>query len=311
MLKDTVALLRTFKGFSRKSVLKELVEVLGDSSFDDAGMFELEGWKIVVTAEGIVEDIILEDPWSAGYYSVMTNVNDALVKGARPVGYWNVLSSNSPGIRRKIAEGIKFGLDKYAIKPLKGHTEPDTPHHSIVAGIVGIAKNFIPSTTANEKNDIIVAIDLDGKFERKGWVHTFDSIHHKTTQQIQQRMDGIIGVANQKLAEASRDISGPGIVGSLAMMCESSGKGAEVDLAKLPKPAMLDLDSWLTTYPSSGFIFATSKPEPCLEILRSNGFTTEKVGKITPIPKILVKYGNEQETFIDFRKESCFAQLGG
>jgi hypothetical protein len=297
---------KNFKGIARKSALGELLPVLGENMYDDAGVLEVGETKIVVSTDGIVEDLVREDPWLAGFYSVVVNVNDVVAKGARPLGYTSVLSSDSSETRLKVVQGIKHGIEKYRLKFLKGHTHPDTSFSAIDAAVVGTAKNVLSSATARVRDSLIVAIDLNGKFGVKGWVRAFDSVLAKSSREVLARLEAIIQIANEKLANACRDISGPGIIGTIAMLCESSRVGCKIDLHTIPKPSNLDLQEWLITYPSTGFVLSTSQPEECLQILREHELTANLVGDITEEKTVKISYQGQSETFMKLDEESIF-----
>ncbi len=150
-LKEIVRAARTFKGFSRKAQIGEIVKILGEVDYDDAGVLDIEDLHIVVSTDGITEDLVKSDPWFAGYYSVLVNVNDVVIKGARPLGYVNVISGSREN-RRKMAEGIKAGLGKYDVKLLKGHTHPDSSYEAIDAAVVGIAKKVVRGSLSRSRN---------------------------------------------------------------------------------------------------------------------------------------------------------------
>jgi selenophosphate synthetase-related protein len=298
--------LREFKGITRKSVLGELMPILGENVYDDAGVLDAGGVKVVVSADGIVEDLVRDDPWLAGFYSVVVNVNDVVAKGARPLGYVHVLSSSSPSVRRQVVKGIKHGLDKYDLRFLKGHTHPDTSYDAIDSAIVGIAHNVLSSAFARPKDKIIFAVDLDGDVGLKGWVKTFDSVVSKTSKQVLSRLEAVIQLAEKELVHACRDVSGPGIIGTIAMLCESSHVGASIIIDDIPKPEDLSMQDWLTTYPSTGFVFSTNKPQKCAKLLRKHGLTANVVGMISSKRAIRISYRGQAETFMDLEKESIF-----
>jgi selenophosphate synthetase-related protein len=298
--------LKEFKGITRKSVLGELFPILGEKLYDDAGVLEIGDFKVVVSADGIVEDLVREDPWLAGFYSVVVNVNDVVAKGARPLGYAHVLASNSSSMRRQIVSGIRQGIQKYGLQFLKGHTHPDTSYDAIDAIVVGVAHNVLSSATAKPEDSLIIALDLDGKSGSKSWVKTFDSVMFKNSEQVLNRLEAIVNVAEKKLAHACRDISGPGIVGTITMLCESSHVGASIQIDSIPKPEDLDILDWLMTYPSIGFVLATDTPQKCLSLLRKHGLTADVAGKITKTKTIQISYQGQDETFMNLEKESIF-----
>ncbi len=303
-LAQVISAAKNYKGLKRKLEIGEIIQILGESDYDDAGVLDMGDLKIVVSADGITEDLVKSDPWFAGYYSVLVNVNDVVVKGAKPMGYVDVISG-SPETRRKMAEGIKTGLEKYGLKLLKGHTHPDSSYEAIDAAVVGIAKRVAKGTDARPGDKLIMAIDLEGSFGTKGWVRCFDSTLHRTRDDLQLMVSTIVAAIDNGYISSSRDISAPGILGSLAMLCEASGVGATVDLETIPKPPMISLSDWLISYPAMGFIFA-SKDVAILETLRGVGFSAEVVGNFTESKQITVSMGNEKGVFMDLALESVF-----
>ena len=302
--------LRNFKGITRKSALGELLTILGDTAYDDAGVLVIDGIKIVVSSDGIVEDIVRENPWVAGFFSVLVNVNDVVAKGAHPLGYVNVVSSSSVNIRREITRGVKYGIDKYQLKFLKGHTHPDTPFDAVDGAVVGIARNILPSTSAKVGDFLVVAIDLQGKFGTKGWVRTFDSISTKSSEVVLNRLEAMIEVAEKELAHAARDISGPGVIGTIAMLCESSRVGADITLETIPRPKDVGLTDWLMTYPAIGFVLSTDNPKECLAVLRKHGLKASTTGRILSEKTIQLTYEGSSEILMNLDEESIFGLRG-
>ncbi len=306
-LSSILASSRNFKGLTRKLQIGSILDVLGESELDDAGILELGDLKIVVSTDGITEDLVKSDPWFAGYYSVLVNVNDILVKGAEPLGYVNVMSCPDHERRLKMAQGIKAGLDKYDLKLLKGHTHPDSSYDAIDAAVIGTARKVARSTTARPGDTLIIAMDLAGSFGVKGWVKCFDSTFNKPKEELKRMTGAIIELIQSGHIHASRDISAPGLLGSLAMLCEASSVGAEIDLEKIPHPERLPLSKWMTSYPAMGFIFAArSDPEGVVDRLRAVGFASEIAGRFTEDQKIIALLGGESGEFIDLAKESVF-----
>ena len=307
-LADLIAELRRFRGLTRKSALGEILDILDETSYDDAGFFEVGTGdiKVVVSCDGIVENLVESDPSLAGYYSVLANVNDVVAKGAQPVGFVNIISSSSNEVRRKVAEGIQNGLKKYRLKLLKGHTHPDTSYSAVDAMVIGMTKNVLPSTTAKVNDSLIMAVDLDGKFDSKDWMKTFDSTTMKPTQEVLDRLDSMIKLAERRLANAARDISGPGITGTIAMLCESSQVGAKVNVESIPKPVGVELKDWLTTYPGMSFVISTKQPAECLHLLRKHKLAAEIIGEITADKRIWLSYRGQRAIFFDLKNESVF-----
>jgi len=304
-LSEILTTAKEYKGFTRKAEIGEIVATMGGCDLDDAGIMDLGGRYIVVSTDGITEELVKSDPWFAGYYSVLVNVNDVVVKGGRPLGYVNVISSPNRENRLAMAKGIQAGLVKFNLKLLKGHTHPDSSCESVTSAVIGEAKRVVRATTAREGDLLAVAIDLAGAFGVKGWVKCFDSTVKKTKREIGSMVDAIIGFIEAGGVTASRDISAPGTLGTLAMLCEASGVGAEIDLGLIPRPKASPLDEWLITYPAMGYLFGVES-EATLAPLQKAGFAVRLVGKFTSEKKIVARLGGESGIFLDMSKESIF-----
>ena len=300
--------LKRYKGLTRKSCIRVLANVFTtECKYDDAGWFKVGDEEyIVVSTDGITEDLVKADPLRAGFYSVLANVNDVVAKGAKPVGFAGVIASKNPETRLKLTKGIKKAIDIYNLMILKMHAHPDATFESVSGTLIRLAKEIIPSSTAKIDDNVVIGIDISGEFGTDGWVRTFDSIQKLDKEEVFKRINAIIQIAEKKFANATRDISAPGMLGSLAMLCESSRMGAVVKIEDIPKPTDVELEKWLTCYPSFGFIITTGKPKKCVEILEEGGYEAKVVGKMSKERKIEVEYLGENETFLDLEKEPIF-----
>jgi selenophosphate synthetase-related protein len=305
-LKNIIQELGKYKGLTRKALQGKILEIFEEKKFDDAGSLDVGEYKVVISCDGIDENLVKNNPRLAGYYSVIVNVNDVVSKGAKPVGFLNIISSSSSRVRHQIAQGMKDGLEKYGLKLLKGHTHPDTSYDAIDAVVVGITKNAPISPYANVDDSILMAVDLFGEFESKGWVRTFDSIINKSKSEILHRLNSVIILSEKGLAHGAKDISGPGVVGTIAMLCESSRLGAIINLESIPKPTNIKLVDWLTTYPGIGFIISTNQPKDCLEVFENHDLSSAVIGRILKEKRIWLSYKNESALFMDLMKKSVF-----
>jgi len=305
-LSDLVVRLRNFEGLTRKAALGEILEIFEEKGYDDAGFLDVGDFKVVISCDGIVENLVRNDPLLAGYYSVLVNVNDIVAKGAYPLGFVSIISSSSSKIRRKVSEGIKDGLKKYRVKLLKGHLHPDTSYDAVDAAAIGLARNILPSTNARVGDSLLVAVDVVGKYGSKGWLKTFDSTTMKSSKDVRHRLNSMIEIAMRRLANAARDISGPGVIGTITMLCESSRVGAKIDLEKVPKPDDICLEEWLMAYPGIGFVISTRQPVECLHLLQHSELSAATVGKITSNREIWLSYRKRQELFFDLKRQSIF-----
>ena len=56
------------------------------------------------------------------------------------------------------------------------------------------------------------------------------------------------------IAVAAKDVSMPGVIGSLAMLLEPNRLGVSVDLDAVPVPAGVSVADWLCCFPTFAFL---------------------------------------------------------
>jgi len=306
MLKDLISRTRQFQGLTRKSVLGEIMEIFHQPTYDDAGLLTISGVNVVASVDCILETIVDRNPWQAGYFSILVSVNDVLAKGAKPIAYLDSISSPSSLTRRSIAQGIKYAADNFGLTLLKGHTTPDVSYNAVESTVIGVAKNFIPDNGAQIGDSLIIVMDPNGTLEDTAWLKVYDSTYSKSSQQLLIRQETLLNIADRRLVNSAKDISGAGIIGTIAMLCESTKAGAEIILERIPHPPEVALEDWLLTYPSFGFIYTTKKKDTCLGLLRSAGLEAEAVGSVTSTKQVRVSYGDEKGVFLDLEKEDLY-----
>jgi selenophosphate synthetase-related protein len=104
---------------------------------------------------------------------------------------------------------------------------------------------------------LLAAFALDGRWMSETepfWT----ALHDRPDELLQTDGEALVDVAEQGLAHAARDVSMPGVAGSLLQMIEGAGCGATLDLDALPKPEGAPLERWLLTFPSFGFLLAAA-----------------------------------------------------
>jgi len=170
---------------------------------------------------------------------------------------------------------------------------PDTPYSAVDVAILGVVKKdcIIYSSTARPGDDVVLAIDLDGRVHPSCDLN-WDTTYLKDASIVRDQASSMVELGEKKLLTAGKDVSNPGIIGTLGMLLEVSGVGADVDMGAMPKPEALEYDHWLKMYPGMGFI-VTCKPgdtEEVISIYRKHKLDASKVGRIVADPRLdLVK----------------------
>ena len=318
--KSLVKEIQEFKGVSRKSsidnvisLLNEAYNVSGDVVIDigdDASAIDIgDGQVILIAADGIWGDIMNVNPYWAGYCAVLVNVNDIAAMGGKPLAMVNIMSISNDEIYGELLCGIKDGCLKFGVPMVGGHLHPDGEVDSLGVAIVGIAKKdkLITSFGAEVGDKIIVAIDLDGK-PHEMFALNWDTTYDKDEKLVQDQITAVQYLAEHDYIKSGKDISNPGILGTLEMLLETSDKGAIVNLEDIPKNENMQWVDWLRSYPGSGFVFTASDDycEYIKNYLSRYSIQAEVVGEITDSNSLLLNYKGQQEEVFNQEKNPVF-----
>ena len=309
--------IKSFEGIKRKKPIKDITTILKDvynvagntilNFGDDASAIDIgDGKLILLAADGIWGKLMAADPYWAGYCSVLVNVNDIAAMGGKPIGMVNILSINNEKSCQAVMEGIKDGAKKFGVPMVGGHVHPDTPYDALDVSITGIVSEdaLITSCDAIVGNKVVVAIDLDGR-QHPRFPLNWDTTTHKEPAVVQAQIDVMGKLGSKKLVTAGKDISNPGILGTLGMLLETSGVGAKVELDKIPRNESVNWEEWLKSYPGSGFVLSVhdQNVEKCLKLLEDVNITGAVVGEIITDEKLYLEHDGHKEIVFDFKKD--------
>ncbi|MBR2255226.1 MAG: methanogenesis marker 2 protein [Candidatus Methanomethylophilaceae archaeon] len=314
LLDDMVDELRSFPGIKRKNDIQRVVDSLPVDGFprvfasrgEDAAALDAGDRFILFAADGIMESLVRSEPYYAGYFSVLVNVNDIAAMGGRALGMVDVLSSTGEGLSSEILRGIREGIRKFNVPVVGGHTHPDSNYDAIDISIVGEVRKdaILLSSTARPGDDIVFAIDLEGFYPEKlpyAYVTTVD----RSDEMVRDQMEAVAVIGERHLAHACKDMSNPGHVGTLGMMLESSRVGGTVDIRKIPIPDGVDPILWAKSYQGCGFCLSVdpSDSEEVISIFEKVGCTGAVVGKVENGHELRLTDGNGVRVLFDFTSD--------
>lgn len=319
-LKSLVKFIQEFEGVSRKSsidnvisLLKESYNVSGDVVIDigdDASAIDIGNNQVVlIAADGIWGQIMNVNPYWAGYCAVLVNVNDIAAMGGKPLAMVNIMSIKNDDIYEDLLRGINDGCLKFGVPMVGGHLHPDGDSDSLGVAIVGIAQKdkIITSFGAEVGDKVIVAIDLDGK-PHEMFSLNWDTTYDKDAKLVRDQISAVQYLAENDYIKSGKDISNPGILGTLEMLLETSKKGAVVNLEDIPKNENMEWVDWLRVYPGSGFVF-TADEDYCgyiKEYLARFSIEAEVVGEITDSNSLYLTYRDEKIEVFNQEKNPIF-----
>jgi putative methanogenesis marker protein 2 len=309
--------IREFEGVTRKKPIADLINIFESvrSEYansvvdfgDDAAVIDIGGEDyILFAADGIWGRLINASPWWAGYTSVLVNVNDIAAMGGKPVAMVNVLSSDDMNACKELLRGIRDGIAKFGVPMVGGHLHPDTPYTALSVAIIGTVKKGceIKSGTARTGDSIIAAYDMEGRIGPNS-PFSFDSTTMKEPEEVRSKYRVMQAIGERGLVTAGKDISNPGLIGTLGMLLETSSKGARVDLERIPVPENIDLAQWLKVHPATGFILTCSpeKENEVIRLLEEAGYTAANIGIIEGTSRLEICHLNKCATVFDFKTD--------
>ena len=319
-LENLVKSIQEFEGVSRKSsidnvisLLEESYNVSGDVIIDigdDASAIDIGNNQVILlAADGIWGQIMNVNPYWAGYCAVLVNVNDIAAMGGKPLAMVNIMSISNDEIYEDLLRGIKDGCLKFGVPMVGGHLHPDGEVDSLGVAIAGIAQKdkIITSFGAESGDKVIVAIDLDGK-PHETFNLNWDTTYDKDPNLVQDQITAVQYLAENNYIKSGKDISNPGILGTLEMLLETSNKGAIVELDKIPRNENVEWVDWLRSYPGSGFVF-TATEDKCnfiKEYLAKYSIEAEIVGEVNNDNSLYLIHENEKLEVFNQEKNPVF-----
>jgi len=315
MLKEICEEIRTYPGLVRKKNIYLITQALqtvadfGNTAADfgeDAAAIYLNGEYILLAAEGIWSGLIEDNPYGAGKASVMASVNDIYAMGGRPLAMVNVMGIPDSKYYAEILSGIRKGCEKYQVPMVGGHLHPDTKEVSLSVSIIGKAKKLLMSDNAGEGQDIVFAVDLAGRGYQCKPVLSWDTNSGKNSRQVLERLEVLPQLAEKQLCRTAKDVSNGGLLGTIALLLESSGKGAIINIDKVTKPDIFSLVDWLKAFLSYGFVLCVDKDKTAqvIEEFSNKAITARTIGEITREKKVIISNHEEREILFDLEKEA-------
>lgn len=313
-LDELVGAIRTFPGVTRKRPIHEIVDLLPLKEFpevfaaegEDAAAIDYGDDYLLFAADGIMSTLVRSDPFYAGYFAVLVNVNDIAAMGGKSIAMVDVISMKSSKVCNQILRGMEAGIKKFNVPIVGGHTHPDSDFDSIEISIVGSVPkdDIILSSTAAAGDDIVFVIDLDGSYP-KNLPYAWDTTTLKSDAEVQKQMAVLPKLAAEHLVNAGKDMSNPGSIGTLGMMLEVSSIGGTVDVSKIPIPDKVDLVQWCLSYQGFGFVFSCPPKNSArvIELFESVGVAGAVVGSVDGSRELKLTMDGETKVLFDFSKD--------
>ncbi|MGO2240345.1 MAG: sll0787 family AIR synthase-like protein [Halomonas sp.] len=266
---------------------------------DDTAAIPGNDGYTLLAMEGLLTAFVAEDPWFAGWCSVMVNVSDIAAMGGRPQAIVNALWSHDPDSAALIAKGMREAADTFRIPIVGGHTNLRSNQPQLAVGILGHAQRLLSSFAARPGQRLVAAIDLRGDYQKP--YLNWNAATTAPAERLRGDIELLPEIAEKSLAIAAKDISQAGLLGTTLMLMESSGVGMRIDLESIPKPAGVAWSDWLCTFPSFGYLLTTSHENLplLLERFHGRGITAVQIGEVTATQQLWVENHDDRQLFHD------------
>jgi hypothetical protein len=312
---ETIAkTVREYEGVKRKHAIGEMVKALKIDAphvvaafGEDAAVIEHNGEALLIAADGIWSKLMDADPYWAGYCSVLVNIHDIAAMGGHPLAMVDVFSISKTTVQEQVVKGMHDASAQFGVPIVGGHLHPDAPYSVIDVSILGSARldSIIYSSTARTGDSVVAAIDLNGRVH-PSCILNWDSVTMKSAAVVRAQIGVMEHIGKRHLVTAGKDISNPGIIGTLGMLLEVSGKGADIDLDRIPKPDLaknnMSFELWVRMYPGMGFVLTARKAdvEELVRLFAEVGMTAREIGTVTDTRELRIHYEGKDTQVFDF-----------
>lgn len=258
---DLARHIRDSRGLAHKRDIDAVVARLGLAGGtvpvgdDCAAIPDGDGW-LLFAIEGFINEFVTAEPWFAGYCGVMVNVSDIAAMGGRPTAVVDALWSRDAAHARPVLEGLAAGAAAYGVPIVGGHSNTRNTGEQLSVAILGRARRLLTSFDARPGEVLMAAIDLRGRYRDP---HPYwDASSGSPPARLRADIELLPAIAEAGLARAAKDISMAGAVGTSLMLLECSGLGADITPGLLPRPEGVDLERWLISFPSFGYVLSVA-----------------------------------------------------
>ena len=261
--------------------------VLSDIGEDAASIKNKNEILTLITTDRIKTSFIENFPYGAGFSSILVGVDDIYACGGVPLAASIILSFKDKKIGNQIIEGICEGSRKFEVPIVRGHTNINNAYElsSTVIGEIE-SNNYISSKKAQDDDDIILAVDFDGKIGKANRMY-WDTTTFKPSDIVLNKRKSMNLIAKSQLAHSSKDISNSGIFGTTIQLAQFSEKGVNIDITKLIMPPVLVAEQYgiidyAQMFLTTSFILTAPKEnsEKIIQIFKNHSLNACKIGEI-------------------------------
>ncbi|MBO9531906.1 MAG: AIR synthase [Solirubrobacteraceae bacterium] len=212
---------------------------------------------MVACTDAILPAMVARDPEWAGWCGMLVTAHDLSAMGAAPVAALDAVGARDEAAAARVLRGLREGAEMFDLPIVGGHTTLGVEGSLSVTGL-GRTDRPVPAGGGRVGDALTLTADLAGDW-RPGYGHRqWDSSTHRTREEMRP----MLGAVAAAQPHAAKDVSMAGIVGTIGMLAEASGCGAELDVCAIPRPDRAQLGDWLTCFPGFAMVTADAPGAP-------------------------------------------------
>ncbi|NVM17150.1 MAG: hypothetical protein HWN80_05490 [Candidatus Lokiarchaeota archaeon] len=283
MLEKIADCIRNNQNIIEKEELNPIVDFISTNSFKSSRIFSDVGQDsaaidnnnemyTLVTTDRIKTSYIEKFPFGAGFSSILVGVDDIYACGGTPLAATIIVSFREQNIGQKMIEGVCNGSNKFRVPIIRGHTNMKD-YYELSSTLIGEIKSsdYISATNAQENDNIILAVDLEGQVGKASNLH-WDTVTHKSSEEVLSKRLAMNVIARNHIANSSKDVSNGGIFGTILQLIKYSNVGATINIEKIVIPPALiekayNIESYIKMYLTTSYIL-TAPEETSQEVLK-------------------------------------------
>jgi uncharacterized protein len=296
-----VEAIRSAPGLLGKRDVKLIERLAAPIDGDDAALVPHRGGYLVVCGEAMSPPFVAADPFGAGAAAVVTNVSDVRAMGGRPLALVDMLVSPDRAHAEQVLDGIAWASELLGAPVVGGHLTIGHPP-ALSASCTGEATHPLRASAARPGDVLLAAFALDGRWMSETQPF-WTSLHDRAPELLREDGEALVEVAERGLCHAARDVSMPGIAGSLLQMLEVAGCGALLDADAVPRPDGAPMKRWIMTFPSFGYLLAAAEQdvEAACEVFTRRGLACTPCGRLDGTGVLRLATGGEEAAVWDLR----------
>ena len=271
---------------------------------DDCAAIPDGDGHLLLAVEGFINEFVAADPWFAGWCGVMVNLSDIAAMGGRPIAVVDALWANGDAVAGQVLDGLDAAARAYGVPIVGGHSNLNSAQAQLAVAVLGRAgRQLLTSFDAEPGDALLLVCDHRGAYREP--FDNFQAALEAPPERLRADLALLPELAERGLSRAAKDISQAGIVGTAAMLAESSGVSILLDLDAIVPPAGVAVERWLKTFPSYGYLIAVDPADApsALQLFAARDLHAAKIGSVEGGARVALRSAGREAVVRDWAEQ--------